>query len=67
MLNNSTQAFLSGLPYLVRWVVAILGSTGADLVIERRLLSKTNVRKLANTLATLVPALALLGVSRSML
>ena len=48
-------------------MVAILGSTMADLLIERRLLSKTNVRKLANTLATLVPALALLGVSRSML
>ena len=48
---------------MVRWVVAILGSTGADLMIERRLLSKTNVRKLANTLATLVPALALLGLT----
>ena len=63
MDDNSPQAFLSGLPYLVRWVVAILGSTGADLMIERRMLSKTNVRKLANTLATLVPALALLGLT----
>jgi hypothetical protein len=43
------------------WLVALVGSNLTDLVISKELLSTTNARKVANTIATMGPALALLG------
>ena len=61
-LDLKTKAFLAGLPYLVMWLVSGLGSILVDLVIERRVMSRTGARKVANTLAMLVPSFALIGI-----
>ena len=45
------------------WLVSIAGSITVDTIIERRLLPTTVIRKIANTIATMGPALALLGAS----
>ena len=58
---SSLQAFLSGLPYLAMWLVSIVGSIRVDTIIERKLMRTTVIRKIANTIATMGPALALLG------
>ena len=55
------QAFLSGLPYLCQWIVSVIGSVLVDILIERKILPTTMIRKIANTIATLGPGLALLG------
>ena len=43
------------------WLVALVGSNVIDLIIAKEVLSKTNARKVANTLATMGPAMALFG------
>ena len=43
------------------WLVSIVGSITVDTIIERRILPTTVIRKIANTIATMGPALALLG------
>ena len=43
------------------WLVSIAGSILVDTVIERKLMRTTVIRKIANTIATMGPALALLG------
>ena len=45
------------------WLVSIAGSILVDTVIERKLMRTTVIRKIANTIATMGPALALLGAS----
>ena len=60
-LDLKSKAFLSGLPYLAMWIVSIIGSTLVDYIIERNIISTTVMRKVANTFATMGPALALLG------
>ena len=62
-ISSSLQAFLSGLPYLAMWLVSIGGSILVDTIIERKLMRTTVIRKIANTIATMGPALALLGAS----
>ena len=62
-MSLSLQGFLSGVPYLAMWLVSIAGSITVDTIIERRLLPTTVIRKIANTIATMGPALALLGAS----
>ena len=59
--SSSLQAFLSGLPYLAMWLVSIGSSILVDTIIERKLMRTTVIRKIANTIATMGPALALLG------
>ena len=61
ILRYSFQAFLSGLPYLCQWIVSVTGSVLVDILIEKKLLSTTIIRKIANTIATIGPGLALLG------
>ena len=61
VLHWQEKAFLTGLPYLAMWLVSGLGSILVDSIIERELMSRTGIRKIANTIATLGPALALLG------
>ena len=43
------------------WLVSIAGSILVDTIIERKLMRTTVIRKIANTIATMGPALALLG------
>ena len=52
---------MSGLPYLCQWIVSTFGSILVDSLIEKRILSTSLIRKLANTIATMGPGLALLG------
>ena len=59
--DMKSNSLLSGAPYLLMWCVALVGSNLVDLVIAKEILSTTNTRKVANTLATMGPGLALLG------
>ena len=55
------QALLAGLPYLAMWIFSNISSVVVDYIIEREILSTTFIRKIANTVACLGPAVALLG------
>lgn len=63
VLHWEEKAILTGVPYLAMWLVSGVSSILVDSVIERELMSRTGIRKIANTIATLGPALALLGAS----
>eukprot|EP00092_Neocalanus_flemingeri_P030040 GFUD01032614.1.p1 GENE.GFUD01032614.1~~GFUD01032614.1.p1 ORF type:complete len:475 (-),score=61.04 GFUD01032614.1:7-1431(-) len=58
-----SNAILSGVPYLCMWLFSIVGSITVDHIIGKNYLSTTVARKVANTIATMGPALALLGAS----
>ncbi|XP_051247270.1 sialin [Dicentrarchus labrax] len=58
-----SNGFLSALPYLGAWLLSMLSGVVADLLIERRLLSVTTVRKLFTILGVLPPAAFLVAVS----
>jgi len=45
---NCQNGLVSGGPYLLMWMMMLLGGTIADLLQKKKLLSTTNVRKLAN-------------------
>jgi len=57
--NLKENGFLSALPYVCMWIVANLGSQLADYVRTRSILSTRNTRKVFNSFAFLIPALAL--------
>jgi len=61
--DMKSNALLSGLPYLVMWLLSIVASITVDHIIARNILSTTTARKIANTIATMGPGLALLGAS----
>jgi len=52
---------LSGIPYLVMWMVMIVSGLLADLLRTKRILSTTGVRKLFNAVGFLGPAACLVG------
>ena len=54
---------LSALPYLVCWLVTIVSSMIGDRLVEKRVLSKTNVRKLFSTLSAVISAVAIVALS----
>ena len=60
---SRVQGFLSGVPYLAMWLVSAGGSILVDFIISKQIVSTTVIRKIANTIATLGPALALLGAN----
>ena len=55
------NALLAGLPYLVMWLVSMTSSILIDYLIAKNYLPTTMARKIANSVATVGPALALLG------
>ena len=63
MTVSRVQGFLSGVPYLAMWLVSAGGSILVDFIISKQIVSTTVIRKIANTIATLGPALALLGAN----
>jgi len=63
--DMKSNAVLSGVPYLVMWLVALGGSFTIDKLIGNETLSTTTARKIANSIATMGPALALLGAAFS--
>ena len=60
-VGDGVQGFLSGVPYLAMWLVSAGGSILVDFIISKQIVSTTVIRKIANTIATMGPALALLG------
>merc|ERR1711915_188609 len=57
------NALLAGLPYLVMWLVSMTSSILIDYLIAKNYIPTTLARKIANSVATVGPALALLGAS----
>ncbi|XP_040570382.1 sialin [Lepeophtheirus salmonis] len=60
--NIKANAILSGLPYLINVIIAIISSMIADRLISDGHLSTTHVRKLFNSLAFVIPALSLIAL-----
>ena len=65
--DMKSNALLSGVPYLIMWLFSIVSSMTVDYIIGKNYLSTTVARKIANTIATMGPALALLGKWKEML
>ncbi len=58
-----TNSLASAAPYLCAWVASLAVPVFVDAVLAREVLSRTTVRKMANSVATFVPAAALIGVA----
>ncbi|XP_012271666.1 putative inorganic phosphate cotransporter isoform X2 [Orussus abietinus] len=58
-----SNGLLSSLPYLCMWLCSILSSWLADWVITAGLISRTNVRKLGTTIASIGPGLFIIAAS----
>ncbi len=58
-LDLASTGVLSALPMLARYVGGVILSAGADWLLRRRLLSRTNVRRVFNTISQCAPALAM--------
>ena len=56
------NGLLSGLPFLLRYFGGIFLCKIADIVIEKKLLSLTNVRRIFNSIALIPPAIALIMI-----
>jgi len=59
------NGWLSALPYLSMWVVSVASSWYADYLREKNCASTTSVRKIFNSIAHIIPAIALVGASYS--
>ncbi|XP_024877927.1 putative inorganic phosphate cotransporter [Temnothorax curvispinosus] len=58
-----SNGFVSALPYLVMWFSSIGASWLADWMITRGVMSRTNVRKLGTTIASIGPGVFIIGAS----
>lgn len=63
--NIKANAFVSALPYLIMWLMALLSSVVADYVLDKNLLSRAATRKTMNSLAMCLPALFLVFAAYS--
>ncbi|XP_037952040.1 putative inorganic phosphate cotransporter [Teleopsis dalmanni] len=61
-LEIKDNALYSALPYLTMWVLSYVYLISADIVLKKKLLSLTALRKTINTIALWIPAAALIGV-----
>ncbi|KAL6443630.1 hypothetical protein ACFW04_001629 [Cataglyphis niger] len=57
------NGLVSSLPYLIMWFCSIASSWLADWIITRGIMSRTNVRKLGTTIASLGPGVFIIGAS----
>lgn len=57
------NGYLSSLPYLCMWISSLLSSWLADKMITSGFMSRTNVRKLGTTIASIGPGAFLVGAS----
>eukprot|EP00096_Caligus_rogercresseyi_P008336 TRINITY_DN269_c2_g1_i1.p1 TRINITY_DN269_c2_g1~~TRINITY_DN269_c2_g1_i1.p1 ORF type:complete len:500 (-),score=70.74 TRINITY_DN269_c2_g1_i1:268-1767(-) len=60
--NIKANALLSGLPYLVNVIIALTTSMVADRLISHGHLTTTQVRKLFNSIAFVIPAMSLIAL-----
>ncbi|OQV24542.1 Sialin [Hypsibius exemplaris] len=58
----SANGIFSALPYLAQWVFGLSSAYASDYLRHRNLMSTTNVRKMFNTLANVIPTAALIAV-----
>ncbi|CAK9834371.1 Putative inorganic phosphate cotransporter [Anthophora retusa] len=58
-----SNGLLSALPYLAMWLCSVVTSCLADWMITSGLMSRTNVRKLGTTIASLGPGAFVVGAS----
>ncbi|XP_034936137.1 putative inorganic phosphate cotransporter isoform X2 [Chelonus insularis] len=58
-----SNGYLSSLPYLCMWICSIISSWIADWIITAGHISRTNVRKLGTTIASLGPAIFIVTAS----
>ena len=58
-----SNGLLSALPYLTMWICSVVTSCLADWMITRGFMSRTNVRKLGTTIASLGPGAFVMGAS----
>lgn len=58
-----SNGFLTALPYLCMWFVSIISSWVADWIINVGIMSRTNVRKLFTTCASIGPSCFLIAAS----
>ncbi|XP_076756868.1 putative inorganic phosphate cotransporter [Xylocopa sonorina] len=58
-----SNGLLSALPYLTMWLCSVITSCLADWMITSGLMSRTNVRKLGTTIASLGPGAFIIGAS----
>ena len=58
-----SNGFLSSLPYLTMWICSLVTSFLADWMITSGIMSRTNVRKLGTTIASLGPGAFIIGAS----
>ena len=57
-----SNAMLNAIPYLTSWLVGIGCSALADWLLEKRFISTLNSYKFWNSVASIIPSLALIGV-----
>lgn len=57
------NAIWSSLPYALMWILSIASGFTADWMLEKQILSITNVRKLFTTIASLFPSIFLVAAS----
>ncbi|XP_035743008.1 putative inorganic phosphate cotransporter [Vespa mandarinia] len=57
------NGYLSSLPYLCMWISSLISSWLADKMITSGFMSRTNVRKLGTTIASIGPGAFLVGAS----
>lgn len=62
-LNMRSSGFISGLPYAARFVTMMLGSRMIDFLRRKGYMSTIAIRKLADALAKIVPALSLMIIT----
>lgn len=60
--NIQQNAVLSALPYLTSWIFAIISSNFADWLLRKRYVGQLTSYKMWNAVASMIPALSLLGV-----
>lgn len=58
-----SNGFLSAMPYLTMWICSLVTSFLADWMITSGLMSRTNVRKLGTTIASLGPGAFIIGAA----
>ncbi|XP_053987943.1 putative inorganic phosphate cotransporter isoform X1 [Hylaeus volcanicus] len=58
-----SNGLLSSLPYLTMWLCSVITSCLADWMITSGMMSRTNVRKLGTTIASLGPGVFIIGAS----
>ncbi|KAK1129788.1 hypothetical protein K0M31_019498 [Melipona bicolor] len=58
-----SNGFLSALPYLTMWICSLVTSFLADWMITSGIMSRTNVRKLGTTIASLGPGAFIIGAA----